>query len=158
MHRKPFSYTEAMQGKTKKIQKQQNNSLSCFSSSAGISLPNEDVLFLFGEIKILKIRKFPLKVHYSEPQQFLHFIFSFSHLSSDLHSFCSVLLPRICWIHFTEEKIASQTIALKPQKYCLCLQFVDPANNHCAWLPLGTGQALFCFILFVISTLIKLPV
>lgn len=82
MHRKPFSYTEAMQGKTK-IQKQQNNSLSCFSSSPGISLPNEDVLFLFREIKILKIRKFPLKVHYSEPQQFLRFIFSFSHLSSD---------------------------------------------------------------------------
>jgi hypothetical protein len=90
MHRNLFSYTEAMQSKTKI--KKAKYSLSCFTISTGISLPNKNILYLFLEIKRMKIRKFLLKVHYSVAQQFFHFIFSFFHISSDIFTLlCSLV-------------------------------------------------------------------
>ena len=74
MHRNLSLYTEAMQ--TKQNPKRESNSLSCFASSTGISFPNEDILFLFREIKILKIRKFPLRFTI---QELSSFVFLFSH-------------------------------------------------------------------------------
>lgn len=80
-----------MQNKTKSKKAKQFSFMFCkfqwdfFSKRRySISIPGK---------KDIENKKIPLKIHYSGAQQFFLFIFSFSHISSDLYSL-SCVLPR----------------------------------------------------------------
>lgn len=94
--------------------------------------------------KGIKNKKVPLNIHYSVAPPFGLFIFSVSHISSDLYPLSCVLFPRMCWIHLKREKIATQIKASKSNKHCffsLFFQQIIIVHLLCAGHVLGTQQA-----------------
>lgn len=138
MHRNLFSYTEAMQSKTKPKKAKQFSFMFCkfhwdslSKRRYSISIPGN---------KDIENKKVPLKICYSVAQQFSLLIFSFSHISSDSHSLSCVLLPRICWILFKEGEKDSHSNQSIQISQTLFLQSIHSASNHC--LPTVCGHAL----------------
>jgi hypothetical protein len=131
MHRKTLFIlcSNARQNKTTTAtttKTQQNNSLSCFSSSTGISLLNEDVLFLFREIKILKLRKFPLRFNIQYLSSFSilfsHFpIYHLTYIRSPVFS-CQEYVE---YIYREKNSLSNHSIKTKE------ILFVPPVLSFC---------------------------